>query len=201
MNRAIRTTKPSEMKLRQLDLTTTNVALTARPTNDMKACRSRSADQETIRLNMSLTRRLSAVVLLIVMVPSLVLAAMPVRYCVGPSGHQALEFVIEGVSHGGSHESHERAAFQADDCDTPDSVAAVFADEEKCTDKSLMDTASSPPSVDLKLLPLAGLIAPSFVPASTFSLPSSDQGPASFEPLYRHVDPRVSVRRSVVLLI
>lgn len=131
------------------------------------------------------------------MVPSLMLAALPLRYCIGPSGHQAIEFVIEGVSHGGADASHALAAEDDDGCDG----ASVFADTGKCTDKALMDTASSPPSVDLKLLSLTAVLAtalalppapPALSPLQTLAAPSRD---------HRDVDPRMEIRRSVVLLI
>lgn len=150
------------------------------------------------RLQMSCIRQLAAAFLLVLMVPSLVLAALPLRYCVGPSGHQAIEFVIEGVSHSGADTSHASAAQAGGDgCDG----ASVFADSEKCTDKALMDTASSPPSVDLKLLSLTAVLAtalalppalPVLSPLQTVVAPSRD---------HPHVDPRMEIRRSVVLLI
>lgn len=146
---------------------------------------------------MSQARRLTASVFLILMVPSLVLAALPLRYCIGPSGHQAIEFVIEGVSHGGADASHAQVAQPDDGCE----VTAAFADSEKCTDKALMDTASPPPSIDLKLLSLTAVLAttlalPPAPPAlslrQTIAAPSRDD---------RYVDPRMEIRRTVVLLI
>jgi hypothetical protein len=126
----------------------------------------------------------------------MVLAALPLRYCIGPSGHQAIEFVIQGVSHGGVDASHTQVAQNDDGCEG----VAVFADSEKCTDKALMDTASPPPSVDLKLLSLTAVLAtlalPPFPP--TLSLLHTVAAPIRDD---RHVDPRMEIRRTVVLLI
>ena len=146
---------------------------------------------------MSRTRRLAASVLLLLLVPSMVLAALPLRYCIGPSGHQAIEFVIEGVSHGGADASHLQAAQADDGCEGVD----AFAESEKCTDKALMDTASPPPSVDLKLLSLTAVIAttlalPPLPP--TLSIHQTVAAPIRDD---RHVDPRMEIRRTVVLLI
>lgn len=146
---------------------------------------------------MSRARRLAASVLLLLLVPSMVLAALPLRYCIGPSGHQAIEFVIEGVSHGGADASHTQVAQLDDGCEG----VAIFADAGKCTDKALMDTASPPPPVDLKLLSLTAVIAttlalPPLPPAlsihQTVAAPIRDD---------RHLDPRMEIRRTVVLLI
>jgi hypothetical protein len=149
---------------------------------------------------MSRSRRLAASVLFILMVPSLVLAATPLRYCMGPSGHQALEFVVDGVAHSGSHASHGQTVQDVDGCNGAASSSA-FVDGGKCIDRALMDTASAPPSVDLKLLPLSGLFGQVFVPPPAALSVSLVQGFVPFDRLRQHADPRMEVRRTVVLLI
>ena len=93
--------------------------------------------------------------------------------------------------------SHTQVARNDSGCEG----VAVFADSEKCTDKALMDTVSPPPSVDLKLLSLTAVLAttltlpplqPSLSLHQTVAAPIRDD---------RHVDPRMEIRRTVVLLI
>lgn len=148
---------------------------------------------------MSRVRRLTAAVLLILIVPSLAFAAMPLRYCLGSSGHQAIEFVIDGIAHGGSHASHEQALDDADECIAVDQ-STVFADEAKCIDKSLMGVASSPPAIDLKQLLTAGFI----VQAAVFPLPPPApivRAQSRFIERNHVVDPSIQARRTTVLLI
>lgn len=149
---------------------------------------------------MNYARRIAATILLIVMVPALVVAAIPVRYCIGPSGHQALEFVVDGVVHGGSHASHRTFTQDALDCDGANG-AGLFADEGRCTDKPLMDTASAPPPVDLKLLPLTHLLAQAPITLAVISQSHLNQNSLSPSRRQQQVDPRVDLRRTVVLLI
>ena len=149
---------------------------------------------------MNYARRIAATILLIVMVPALVIAAIPVRYCIGPSGHQALEFVVDGIAHGGNHASHRTFAQDALHCDGANS-AGLFADEGRCTDKPLMDTASAPPSVDIKLLPLTHLLAQAPTTVPVLSLSHLAQNSLSPSRRQQQVDPRVDLRRTVVLLI
>lgn len=144
-------------------------------------------------------RRLAAAFLLILMVPSLALSAMPLRYCVGPWGHQAIEFVIDGVAHGGSHASHSQAAQDVEGCD--DASTVEFSDVDKCIDTALMDTASAPPSVDLKQLPLSGLFAQLSLATIAPSTVVLDRPSISNGQRHLHVDPRIALRRTVVLLI
>jgi len=150
-------------------------------------------------MQMSRIRRLAASFLIVLLVPSLVLAATPLRYCIGPSGHQALEFVIDGVSHSGNHASHGQSSQDVDGCDDPTGIA--FLDPEKCRDAALMDTASAPPSVDLKQLSVSALFAQlSFVTPAPFT---DDAHRPSISNGHRHqlVDPRIALRRTTVLLI
>lgn len=148
---------------------------------------------------MSRIRRLAASFLIVLLVPSLALAATPLRYCVGPSGHQALEFVIDGVSHSGNHASHSQSSQDVDDCNDPGGIA--FLDPEKCTDTALMDTASAPPSVDLKHLSVSSLFAqPSFV-APAISTDGVRKPSISNGRQHQLVDPRIAIRRTTVLLI
>lgn len=148
---------------------------------------------------MNRARRLAASVLLLVMVPSLALAAMPLRNCIGPSGHQAIEFVIDGVLHSGNHESHEQAAHDPVGCA---GEVDAFADGEKCTDKALMDTVSAPPTApDLKLLPAFAVAIPVRVQFLSRSGLSAGDGLAVFNRHQTQVDPCIEVRRTVVLLI
>lgn len=150
---------------------------------------------------MNYTRRIAATILLIVMVPALVIAAIPVRYCIGPSGHQALEFVVDGIAHGGNHASHRTSTQDALDCDGANG-ADLFADEGRCTDKPLMDTASAPPPpVDLELLPLTHLLAQAPIALAVLSLSHLNQNSLSPSRRQLQVDPRVDLRRTVVLLI
>jgi hypothetical protein len=123
-----------------------------------------------------------------------------VRYCIGPSGHQALEFVVDGIAHGGNHASHGTFTQDALDCDGANG-SGLFADEGRCTDKPLMDTASAPPPVDLKLLPLTHLLAQAPITLAVLSQSHLNQN--SFSPGRRQqqVDPQVDLRRTVVLLI
>lgn len=147
---------------------------------------------------MSRARTLAAFVLLLLMVPSLVLAAMPLRYCIGSSGHHAIEFVLDGVSHSGDHESHGQVAHEPAGCA---GTTDAFADGEKCTDRALMDTVSAPPTaLDLKLLPLsisADLLPLHEVPSS-ISVSERVGAPDRYR---SQTDPRIEVRRTVVLLI
>jgi len=101
------------------------------------------------------------------------------------------------VSHGGADASHTQVAQLDDGCEG----VAIFADAGKCTDKALMDTASPPPSVDLKLLSLTAVIAttlalPPLPP--TLSIHQTVAAPIRDD---RLVDPRMEIRRTVVLLI
>lgn len=147
-----------------------------------------------------MTRRIFVAALLIILTPSLVLAGMPVRYCVGPTSHRALEFVVEGIVHGGSHDSHEDYGRKhADDGNASD--RALIADQESCDDRALMDTASVPPSIDFTQLPLTAFLASAAVPVNS-SMLSTGSHVSSF-PTFAHrvFDPCMRVRRTVVLLI
>lgn len=148
---------------------------------------------------MSLARRFVAAVLLVVMVPSLVLAATPVRYCVGPSGHRAFEFVIDGVSHGGNHLSHGSVTQDAAECDDGGAIFAVV-DEGKCNDNALMDTASPPPIVELKFISLSALLAQVSIPTDLLSPLLFEREPTAVAH-HPQIDPRIGERRTIVLRI
>lgn len=176
------------------------VWMTRRPTNDtMPWPLVAEADVNFDRMQMSRIRRLAASFLIVLLVPSLALAATPLRYCIGPSGHQALEFVIDGISHSGNHASHGHSSQDADDCS--DAGSTAFLDAERCTDTALMDTASAPPVVDLKHLSVSSLFAqPLFVmPAASADELRGSLIANSHKP--QLVDPRVAIRRTTVLLI
>lgn len=148
---------------------------------------------------MSQVRRLAAAVLLILIVPSLALAAMPLRYCLGSAGHQAIEFVIDGIAHGGSHASHEEALDDVADC-YAGGRSTVFVDEIKCTDKSIIDSASAPPAIDLKQLLSASIVMQTSASFVAPPRPRSHSESRCFQ-CDLVVDPRIEVRRTTVLLI
>ena len=160
--------------------------------------RSRSEQNLTHRRcrRMSLAKRLTVVALLIAMLPSLVLAAMPFKYCTALAGHYALEFVIGGVLHGGSHASHRDQATLAavdDDCGQAISIAG----ERGCSDTELVQLAPAPfmPQVEIPLLPT--LPAP-IVPLPTAITQNASPSTTVDQP---RPDPRISMRRTVVLRI
>lgn len=148
---------------------------------------------------MSRVRRLAAAVLLILIVPSLALAAMPLRYCLGSAGHQAIEFVIDGIAHGGNHASHEEALDDRADY-YAGGRSTVFVEETKCIDKSIVDPASAPPPLDLKQLLSASIVTQISTP---FAAPPS--APLRLESRCfdcDHVlDPRILAHRTTVLRI
>lgn len=97
----------------------------------------------TVSSPMSYLRKIAVILLIIAVAPAMVLAAMPVKYCIAGVGqHQALEFVIDGVSHDGEHSSHhygaEVRAAHFDDCGL-----TALIEHEACTDTALTIAAKS----------------------------------------------------------
>jgi hypothetical protein len=132
-------------------------------------------------------------------VPSLVLAAMPVKYCVAAGGHRALEFVIEGVAHGGDHSSHDAELVPLSplgDCAWP----SVTASEGGCDDKSLMDLAAFSSAKLFEQQPLTAILHQSPPACSTTSHASRPQSPLAGGSAIQ-ADPRLLAHRTVVLRI
>lgn len=141
------------------------------------------------------SRRLIAVLLLLAAVPSLALAAISVRYCKGTVQHQALEFVVDGVIHGG-HNPNSRAIVEYS-AQLAQSQDVQSAQESGCDDVSLLDSAFMPPIGKLQLLPFAALTQ--HFPVSEPRLAASS---SIFAPLREvRTDPRVADRSTIVLRI
>ena len=81
---------------------------------------------------MQLWRKALALVLLMVFLPATVLAAMPVKLCVGTDGHRAIESSIGGDH----HETFGHIAAEAD-------AATASLDLPDCTDFDVLTVASS----------------------------------------------------------
>lgn len=148
---------------------------------------------------MAFLRRIATAVLAVVLVPILVLAALPVRYCIGTGGHQALEFVLEGVFHGGAHGSHDgntEVALLADNCAKSD----VVVQEDGCDDRALMDAVFSVALGEPEQLSLPALRAQVPPPTPPLQLKSASTTPREREFAARS-DPRLSMHGTVVLRI
>jgi hypothetical protein len=148
---------------------------------------------------MSHARRIVAALLVIAMMPSTLLAAMPISYCVGPAGHQALEFVFGSV-HSGDHSSHDLVILKAVDCDITN-TASFFVHEGKCTDRALIDTASTAPPLDVKRQSVSALVGHISVSGGALSQSALDRVTISYSYHQKLLDPRMNARRTVVLLI
>lgn len=144
---------------------------------------------------MSFTRRLIALVLLLALAPSLVLAAMPVKYCASSAGHQSLEVVIGSIAHGGHDASHRDLIDELtnlDDC----GLTLSHAEEQGCRDSELVNLAPAPSmtQLDLPELSVARIVAPEFSHlGARHSLSITFR---RFSP-----DPRLTARRTTVLRI
>ena len=142
---------------------------------------------------MSFTRRLIAVLVLIAIAPSSLLAGMPLKYCQA-AGHQAIELVF-GNAHGGEHGSHHVSreySHSVDDCGK--AIAAIR--EADCRDAALVDLAPPPFSASF------GTPTPSILPAETAYPPSLAIEPRLFSRIAcasPRPDPRLTARRAVVL--
>ncbi|WP_072385474.1 hypothetical protein [Hyphomicrobium sp. CS1BSMeth3] len=144
---------------------------------------------------MSFTRHLIAFVLLLVLVPSLVLAAMPIKYCASSAGHQSLELVIGSIAHGGHDASHADTtdkAINVDDC----GVALSRVEEDRCRDSELMNLAPAPGMLQLEVPEQP--VAQHQVPQLS-DIPSCHSMPVAFSRL--GPDPRMSAHRTTVLRI
>lgn len=122
-------------------------------------------------------RQLAAALLVTLMVPSFVLAAMPIRYCMSPAGHHALEFVLDGVEHGGEHSSHPRSV---DHDGGPAGVQTPHIGEVSCTDSALIDSVT-PTGPNPQEVPLPALLSQAAPPAvkilHSIPPPIPDRGP------------------------
>lgn len=142
---------------------------------------------------MSFTRRLIASLLLIALAPSLVLAAMPIKYCTSDAGHQSLEIVIGSIVHGGQDTSHADTtdkAIDLDDC----GVTLSRVEEERCRDSELVNLAPAPGMLQLEApeQPVVQHPVPQLSDA-----PLRHSMPVAFSRF--GPDPRVCVRRTTVL--
>lgn len=141
-------------------------------------------------------RRLTVAVLAILMVPSLVLVAIPMHYCVSSEGHRALEFVIKGVAHGGEHASHRHISTQDDNEDSEGSGEGAVLKGEKCTDWALFDSVTT--TEKHQEIPLPAIVSPivPFTVSLVQSLPPEYSRIASD---LTSPDPGLMARRTTVL--
>lgn len=144
---------------------------------------------------MTQARRLIAVLLLIASVPTLALAAMSVRLCNDAVRHQALEFVVEGVAHGG-----HKAAYHSASGVSGVEQAVQVADDNGCADTSLVDSAFMPPLGKMQLIPVPALQQHVAISKPSLVSPLFSSVPTRAIRLIR-TDPRVSARYTVVLRI
>lgn len=147
---------------------------------------------------MSVLRKLALIMLLLAIAPAMVLSGMPVKHCASSAGeHQALEFVLDGVSHGGDHGSHHQDhALTPDTADHCKTVGLV--EPQSCVDTSLTTIAQSQP-VELQLVALPAMAAP-------FHTAIEPEGAARvlvgvYEDGRLRTDPRMSAHRVTVLRI
>lgn len=137
-------------------------------------------------------RRAIALVMLVVMLPASVLAAMPMRFCEGSDGHRALEFVVAGAHH------VDDQAVQADGDADHDAAVTTGAD---CRDTPIFGSLrlanrTSDATQDHAFKSLAVLVAPAAVPTPQALRGASCPAPAKST----RVDPRLAAQRTVVLL-
>lgn len=148
---------------------------------------------------MSLLRKFAVLMLVVALTPAMVLSAMPVKLCKAFDGqHQALEFVIDGVFHGGNHGSHHdgeamRAA-HFDECGV-----ATLIEPDTCIDSDLTQLAAVP-ATDLQFIELPTL-GNSPLPQLTAGEPRPFAAQHIADSGRQRIDPRVSERRSTVLRI
>lgn len=147
---------------------------------------------------MSVLRKLALIMLLLAIAPAMVLSGMPVKHCASSAGqHQALEFVLDGVSHGGDHGSHHQGhAFAADPADL--CKTADLAEPQSCVDTSLTTIAQSQAG-ELQLLALPATATPYHTAIEPDGAARVLVGVCQDGRL--RVDPRMSAHRVTVLRI
>jgi hypothetical protein len=79
-------------------------------------------------------RHVTALLLLVLFVPTAVLAAMPLKLCLGSDGHKAVELVLLRGHHGIQLQLAEVA---------DDSTVAIEADGSDCADLALLGSFQS----------------------------------------------------------
>lgn len=147
---------------------------------------------------MSALRKLALIMLLLAIAPAMVLSGMPVKHCASSAGqHQAIEFVLDGVSHGGDHDSHHQehtfAADTADHCDTAD-----LAEPQSCVDTSLA-TIAQLQTGEFEFLALPAMAAPFHAAIEPDGAARVLVGVSQGDRL--RTDPRMSAHRVTVLRI
>lgn len=129
----------------------------------------------------------------------MVLAAIPVKYCKTSMGqHHALEFVIDGVSHGGNHVSHPHGdAVSAAHFD--DRSVTALVENEACNDTALMQIAPTPNTA------LQFSVVPALARSTFLELPVAEPTPGFaaqvFDAGRMRADPRMAAHRLMVLRI
>lgn len=148
---------------------------------------------------MSVFRKLAVVLLAMAIAPAMAMSGLPIKYCNAAAGqHQALEFVLDGLSHAGDHESHEHAhlavASHADDCEDGD-----YAEPGICTDTSLLALAPVA-CAEPQLIALTG-VGDSELPKSEPSADLNDDLRTLVDAQRLRSDPRLYAHRTIVLRI
>jgi len=138
-------------------------------------------------------RRFVAVLLLLAFVPSSMLAAMPLVWCVGDDGHRAIEYA---VSSGTKHLHHRALGVQGDDA-----VLGTLPDDDGCQDWQLMGKAKTAKAANGGVLAFDLRIVIALPTMPAILPPTSQRFWSSYAAEPPILDAQLAVLRSVVLLI
>jgi len=145
-------------------------------------------------------RRLVALLLILFFVPASMLAAMPLSFCLGSDGHQAIEYVVQN--------DHGRAEVGLDPLIT--SGAEMLADvvgaveHPECVDVALLSDARTDKRVsEIDEARLANVVPPCLLPrkfdAQAFA--HTEPNPFALASTERGVSPQLVTLRTTVLRI
>lgn len=145
-------------------------------------------------------RRLVALLLILVFAPATMLAAMPLSFCLGSDGHQAIEYVVQ--------DDHGRAEVGLDPLITSgaeqlaDVIGAV--EHPECVDVALLsDARTAKPGNNIDGARLADLLPPCLLPrnfdAQAFA--QREPNPFALASIEHGTSPQLVALRTVILRI